>query len=60
METLSPGGFSSFDQSPVHNLIHQGIFMESADGNSLSGNAQFITLDKIDFFDSNDKVICVL
>ena len=24
--------FMIFDQPPVHNLIHQGIFMESADG----------------------------
>ena len=29
--------------------------MEPADGNSLAGNTQFIALDKIDFFDSDDK-----
>jgi len=45
----------SFNQSPVHNLLHQGIFMEPADGNSLAGNAQFIALDKIDFVDGDDK-----
>ena len=44
-----------FDQSPVHNLIHQGIFMRPADRNSFTGDAHFIAFDEIYFIDGDDK-----